>query len=619
MMELLTMVFHITTRSAWEDAQRQGAYRAASLGSEGFIHFSFREQVAGSAERYFKGQRNLVLLCIDASRLNAPMKIENGFPHLYAPLRVDAVIKVLPFDAQADGTFKLPQESESMNTLVELLETSAEKFGNKRFAIDSTTGREYSFSKLKNAAESIAGAIRGTFKITPRSHVALLMPNCLELLPAYFGILRADCVAVPVNARLKADELQFILGDSEAQAMFVHPGTWKPAQEALKALNWTRPIIAVGFDQPPEGTIPFDSLLTNNEACPAPNALEGRDTTAAIIYTSGTTGRPKGAMLTHGNVLFNVESTIAGHGLRGDDIHLLVVPLFHVTGLNTIMPTALTQGGKLVVSAAIDPEELADDIERHKCTTFFGVPTTFYLLANVKDLDVAKMKSLRLICYSGAPMSPLTIQRLRDLFPEVELHNFYGLTETTSVTTVLPDDQAIRRAESIGLPPPNLELCILDEQDKPLPAGEVGELCVRGASVFKSYFKRDEATQEAKRGGWFHTGDTAYIDNEGFVFLRGRRKEMFIVAGENVYPIEVENALCAHPAVQEAAVFGRPDPALGEVAHAAVVLRPGQTLTERELKAFANQRLAAFKLPRTIKFMDKLPRNPSGKVLKRDL
>jgi long-chain acyl-CoA synthetase len=506
----------------------------------------------------------------------------------------------------------------TVQTLPELLSRAAAAYGAKRFAVDSSTHAELSFAELDAAASAVADALRERFAIQPGQHVALLLPNCLEILPAYFGILRAGCVAVPINARLKADELKFILGDCEARAVFVHPGTWKPAQDALQALNWAKPIIAACFDQLPSGTIAFSELLAtaaSDSRQPATNS----QSTAAIIYTSGTTGRPKGAMLTHGNVLYNVSATKAGHGLRGDDVHLLVVPLFHVTGLNTIMPTALAQGGCLVVSAAIDPEELAETVHEFRCTTFFGVPTTFYLLANVKNLPVEKLASLRLICYSGAPMSPLTIKRLRELFSHAELHNFFGLTETTSCSTVLPDSQAIARAESVGLPPPGLEMCIMDDAGTQREAGETGELCIRGPSIFKGYFKRPEATAEALAGGWFHTGDTAYIDAEGYVFLQGRKKEMIIVAGENVYPIEVENVLCAHPAVQEAAVFGRPDAALGEVVHAAVVLRPGQKLTERELKAFANERLAAFKMPRTIKFLGKLPRNPSGKVLKRDL
>ena len=522
-------------------------------------------------------------------------------------------------------------------SLPELLSRSALLYGHKRFAVDVATRAELSFAGLDEASAVLARVLTTRLGLKPGQHAAILMPNCLEILPAYFGILRAGCVAVPINARLKSEELQFILADCEAQAVFVHPATWKPAQEALKILNWQAPVIAACFEQPPQGTVPFSELLRANKekreersekrARPIPrltshsSLLSSRQGVAAIIYTSGTTGRPKGAMLTHGNILFNIEATKAGHGLRGADVHLLVVPLFHVTGLNTIMPTALAQGACLAVSSAIDPEELVETIHQFRCTTFFGVPTTFYLLANVKNLQLEKLSSLRLICYSGAPMSPLTIKRLRELFPSsrVELHNFYGLTETTSCTTVLPDSQALARAESVGLPPPGLELCVRDKAGQPLKPGEPGELCVRGPSVFKGYFKRPEATAAALAGGWFHTGDTACLDAEGYVFLRGREKEMIIVAGENVYPIEVENTLCAHPAVQEAAVFGRPDAVLGEVVHAAVVLRPGEQLAERALKAFAHERLAAFKVPRTIRFLDRLPRNPSGKVLKRDL
>ncbi|HLX62260.1 MAG TPA: AMP-binding protein [Planctomycetota bacterium] len=520
-----------------------------------------------------------------------------------------------------------------MTNLVELLAFAAERFGTRTFAVDAPSGRELSFSGLKESSACIAAALRERFGVAPGSHVAMLLPNCVEILPIYFGILRAGCVFVPINARLKADEFQFIVSDCEAQAVFVHPATWKPAREALKTLGWTKPVIAVGFDTAPEGTIALTELLVVGRAAKpvqikserdadglgSPSYSAAREDVAAIIYTSGTTGRPKGAMLTHGNILFNIESTIAGHGLRESDVHLLIVPLFHVTGLNTIMPTALFQGSPMIVSASIDPEEVVEIVARYRCTTFFGVPTTFYLLANLRDLKIEMLASLRLICYSGAPMSPLTIQRLRELFPRVELHNFYGLTETTSVTTVLPDSEALARAESVGVAPPGLQLAVMDDHDSALPPGELGELCVKGPGVLKGYFKRPDATAEAIREGWFHTGDTAYMDSEGYVFLRGRKKEMIIVAGENVYPIEVENAICAHPAVQEAAVFGRPDPALGEVVHAAAVLRPGQTVSERELRAFLAPRLAGFKQPRTIVFLEKLPRNPSGKVMKRDL
>lgn len=508
-----------------------------------------------------------------------------------------------------------------MRNLLDLLDHAAATHGDKVCASEAESPARITFLELKQRSERVAAALVNGYGIKPGEHVAILLTNCVSFLPIYFGILRAGATAVPINARLKADELEFILADSEARALFVHPWTWKAAFGALGKLQGLRKVIAVDFPataSSPPNTVAFESLCEDKLAVP-PRPDPASGDVAAIIYTSGTTGRPKGAMLTHGNILFNVASTKASHGLRPDDVHLLIVPLFHVTGLNTIMPTAMDQGAPLIVSAQIDPEDVLGTVERFKCTTFFGVPTTFYLLTNLKGLRLDGVASLRLVCYSGAPMSAQTIQKLRDLFPKVELHNFYGLTETTSVSTVLPDDQAIPRAASVGLPPPGLELCILDEKDRPLPAEKVGELCIRGASVFKGYFKRDEATAEALRGGWFHTGDTAYLDAEGYVFLQGRRKEMIIVAGENVYPIEVENALLAHDAVQEAAVFGREDKALGEVVHAAVVLRAGKTATERDLKHWATERLAAFKVPRTVRILDALPRNASGKVMKRDL
>ncbi|HYF51850.1 MAG TPA: DUF952 domain-containing protein, partial [Planctomycetota bacterium] len=540
-------IYHIASRQHWDAQKASGVYRSETLDAEGFIHCSTRTQVLRSAEKHFKDRDGLALLCIEPARVKPEIRWENTFPHIYGPLNTDAVLDVLPFERDASGPFTLPAGIEKYTgpqNLIELLDASAAFFGSQRFAVSAETGRELSFAALQRQSHAFARSLAERFKIEPRQHVAILVPNCLELLPIYFGILRANCVAVPINARLKAEELTFILGDSEAQAVVVHPGTWKPAQEALKALNWQRPVIAAGFETPPSGTIPLDELLAVVSP-PLEGGGRGRgrpasDDVAAIIYTSGTTGRPKGAMLTHGNILFNIESTKAGHGLRRSDIHLLVVPLFHVTGLNTIMPTALEQGGVLVVSNSIDPEEIIDTVEKFGCTTFFGVPTTFYLLANIKDLPVARLKTLRMICYSGAPMSPLTIKRLRELFPNVELHNFYGLTETTSVTTVLPDEQALPRAESIGKAPPGLELCIMDDKEAKLAPGEVGELCIKGPSVFKGYFKRPEATADTIRDGWFHSGDVGVLDEDGFLFIVDRLKDVIVSGGENIASSEVE-------------------------------------------------------------------------------
>jgi len=314
-----------------------------------------------------------------------------------------------------------------------------------------------------------------------------------------------------------------------------------------------------------------------------------------------------------------VKSTIRGHGFREADVHMLVVPLFHVTGLNTIMPTAFHQGATLVVTSRTTPTDILSLIERHRATTFFAVPTTMILLVQTPGIERFDVSSLRLIAYSGAPMPVRTIQQLRERFPGVLLHNFFGLTETTSVTSVLPDDQALLRPESIGRAVPELQVRIAGDAGAALPPDRVGELLVKGPSIVKGYYNRPEATGEAIVDGWLHTGDTAFIDEEGFIFLQGRKKEMVIVAGENVYPVEVENVLTRHPAVAEVAVIGAPHGVLGEVVKAVVVLQPGADCTERDLKRYCVERLASYKVPQTFEFRDALPRNPSGKVVKREL
>jgi len=314
-----------------------------------------------------------------------------------------------------------------------------------------------------------------------------------------------------------------------------------------------------------------------------------------------------------------VQSTIRGHGFRPDDVHILVVPLFHVTGLNTILPTSLLLGSTVVITAQTNPSDLLDLIEQHRATTFFNVPTTMILLTRLQNIADWDLASLRLIAYSGAPMPVQTIERLRELFPCVALHNFFGLTETTSVTTVLPDEFAVSHAESIGTLVPELQARIVDDEGLDLPPGEVGELLIAGPSVVAGYYKRPGATAEAIVDGWLHTGDTAFVDEDGFIFLQGRKKEMIIVAGENVYPVEVENVLTRHPDILEAAAIGAEHAVLGEVVKAVVVPQPGAELDEREVKRHCTRHLASFKVPQIVELRDALPRNPSGKVVKREL
>jgi long-chain acyl-CoA synthetase len=500
-----------------------------------------------------------------------------------------------------------------MRNLSDLWSLAASEFADRTAVIYSD--REHTYSDLDVLSRAFAVTLREQFAIEAGDRVALIMPNCLHSIVCYLGAVRAGAVALPLNVRLKGEEMRFILQDGGAKVVVVHSTVWGTAKEALSGLDCVRHVIGIGVED--EGATPIeDALLATGDV---PPLAANPDDVAAIIYTSGTTGLPKGALITHGNVLFNVKAAIRGHGLRPEDRHILVVPLFHVTGLNTIMPTAFHQGASVVVTSAVSPRDILSLLERHRATTFFGVPTTMILLAQTPGLEQLDLSSLRLIAYSGAPMPVRTIERLRRLFPGVKLHNFFGLTETTSCTTVLPDSQALVRPESIGKPVPELELKVVDEAGNALPPGEVGELLIKGPSVVKGYHDRPEATAEAIVGGWLHTGDTAYIDAEGYVFLRGRKKELIIVGGENVYPVEVENVLTRHPAVAEVAVVGESHGILGEVVKAVVVLHPNATASDRDLKRHCAQSLASFKVPQVWDFRDSLPRNPSGKVVKRNL
>jgi acyl-CoA synthetase (AMP-forming)/AMP-acid ligase II len=499
-----------------------------------------------------------------------------------------------------------------MRNLIDLLNRSADQFGGGVAAV--YRGDPVSFASLREMIERFSRVLRG-IGVGPGDRVALVMPNCLHSIVCYLGAIRAGAIAVPVNIRLKPEEMRFILGDVGARVLVAHERTWESVSEALEGLEGVEQVLGIGVKD--EGVTSVEALMADPGPEFEPPQIAPGDV-AAIIYTSGTTGLPKGAMLTHANVLFNVQSTIRGHGFRPDDIHLLIVPLFHVTGLNTIMPTSLFLGSTLVISAETNPRALLELIECHRCTTVFTVPTTTIMLAAEPSLGEYDLSSLRLIAYSGAPMPVRAIERLRALFPGVALHNFYGLTESTSVTTVLPDEFALSHAESIGRIVPELEAKIADEAGNALPAGEVGELLVRGPSIFAGYYQRPEATAEAlEPDGWLHTGDKALMDADGFIFLRGRTKEMIIVAGENVYPVEVENVLTRHPEIREAAAVGVEHPVLGEVVKAVVVAHPDASLSESDLRRWCSERLASYKVPQRVEFRDELPRNPSGKVVKR--
>jgi fatty-acyl-CoA synthase len=495
-------------------------------------------------------------------------------------------------------------------TLISLWRSAVDDAAGRTFAIYND--REYTYGEVDAASSALAASLRGM--VEPGERIAFVVPNCIEFVVAYLAVQKAGCVALPVNIRLAAEEMKFILTDGGASAIFVHTDTRSPVDSILAEVPGIRRRIAIGFQS--DGRDSYD-LLTQSApldewAQPTP------DDTAAIIYTSGTTGRPKGAMISHANMVFNAVSGELGFPLLPGDRHMLAVPLFHVTGLNSILPAAILHHSSVVITATPSPVDQLRLVEKHQVTTLFGVPTLYIMMSAVQDLGSMKLDSLRLIAYSGAPMPSEAILTLRDRFPDCDLINFYGLTETTSISSVLPPEHAVSHAASIGRPVERVEFKIADDDGAELGPNHIGELCIRGGSVFKGYLDRPEATAEAFfDDGWFRSGDTALMDDDGFVYLQGRKKEMIIVGAENVYPVEVENVLCSHPAVREAAAVGMHSDVFGELVRAVVVLKDGATATVPEIRRHCAQHLASFKVPSRVDFADALPRNPSGKVVKR--
>lgn len=447
------------------------------------------------------------------------------------------------------------------------------------------------------------------------ARVALLLQNVPELVVGYFGAIAAGAVAVPVNHRLSAPEVGYVLSDSGATLVVTtraHHERIAHLPEARAVRTW----LLVDGEAP--GARPFGAALRGPAlAAPAPASTGA---VACLLYTSGTTGFPKGAMLSHGNVLFNVGSCDRTLGYRSDDVGLVALPLFHVTALDSQLVALLARGATVVLQQDYDTRRMLELIERHRVTALFLVPAIYKLMTLRRD-EVAShdLSRVRLAAYGGAPMDPDTIRALGEILPGVELHNCYGLTECSSLATVLPAEVVLSRAESVGLPVPGTRAEVRDEAGRPLAAGTPGELYLLGPHVVQGYWGAPEKTRAAIQDGWLRTGDVARLDEEGFVFILDRAKDMINRGGEKIYGLEVENVLHACPGVAEAAVAGAPHVVFGEVPVAFVVPLPGATLDRERVRAWCASRLADFKVPVEVRILEKLPRNPGGKVVKTEL
>lgn len=489
---------------------------------------------------------------------------------------------------------------------------------------------QYSFEEHFRAAAQLAHVLRDRFGVREGDRVAIAMRNYPEWSIAFWGASAAGAVVVPLNAWWTGEELQFGLADSGTKLVFADEeraariASYKDQLPDLATL-----VVARGSH---EAGLPWAEVLGQIGEAELPLVDVGPENEATIFYTSGTTGRPKGALGTHRNICTNPMSLIyvnvrqatrAGQAAAGggdQNAYLLSVPLFHATGCHSILVTNAMVGGKLVMMYKWEAGRALELIERERITTFGGVPTMVLQVLDHPDFGKRDTSSVKSVGYGGAPAPPELVKRIKEHFNSSPASNGYGLTETSSLSTMNSGDDYLRKPDSVGPPVPVVDVKVVDADGKDMANGDVGELWIKGPNIVKGYWNRPDATAQTFTDGWLHTGDVARIDEEGFVYIVDRAKDMLIRGGENVYSVEIEGVLYEHPAVAEAAVIGIPHPTLGEEVGAVVTLKQGATAGEDDLKGFVADRLASFKVPAKIWFYSgELPRNPAGKVLKRDL
>jgi acyl-CoA synthetase (AMP-forming)/AMP-acid ligase II len=477
-------------------------------------------------------------------------------------------------------------------------------------------GRSTSYRDFDALTSRVAQALRAA-GVAPQARVGYLGKNSDRYFELLFGACKANAVVVGVNWRLAAPEVEFILNDAECVALFV--GSEYYALVAQLHARCPRLELVVAMDGGNDGWPAFADWR-DAAAAIDPHLATAGDDDVIQLYTSGTTGHPKGVQLTNTNfhALFAAAEAAQWGLFESGGVTLTCMPVFHVAGANMGI-FSLAQGATNVVMKEVDPNAILDFIPRYRVNYALFVPAVILVLTQHPRIREVDLSSLQKLFYGASPIAEDLLKVAQDLFA-CEFFGLYGLTETSGAgTCLLPAAHAAGRLRSCGTPYPGIAVEVRDPAGRTLPAGEVGEIVIRHGCVMKGYWKRPDATAEAIRDGWFHTGDAGYFDADGYLYIHDRVKDMIVSGGENVYPAEVENAIFGHPAIADVAVIGIPDERWGEAVKAVVVVKPGTTLTADEVIAHARARIAGYKVPKSVDFVQALPRNPSGKILRREL
>ena len=498
--------------------------------------------------------------------------------------------------------------------VVELLENTVGKYPDKVGFISED--RRLTFKEFDRTVNRIAAGLSNQ-GVKRGDHVALLLGVQLEFPLSFFALMKLGAMVVPLNTRFKGEELAYEINDSESTLLIVDEEFWPQIGSVRGELKTVEKIFFTGPDVP-EGTLPF-SLLKEHKEEVFPRAALSESDDAAIMYTSGTTGKPKGAVLHQRGIVLTAMLVSDFIQFKPLDKMMCCIPLFHITGLTCLMLPPVFSGVACVYMRQFKTKEFLEIMAREKVTQYMGVVNVIWLMINHPDFEKYDFSSFRTALFGGSPATEEMVRGIFSKLPHIQISVGYGLTECFAITTSTPFEDALRKIKAVGKCLPTVDVKIADDEGREVPTGSIGEILLRGAKVFKGYWKKAEATRETIVEGWVRTGDIGKVDEEGFVYVLDRKKDMINRGGEKIYSLEVENVICDNPKVLEVAVVGVPDKVMGEVVKACIALKPGEKVTDEDIKTFCAERLADYKVPKFVEFMDSLPRNPAGKVSKPEL
>lgn len=500
--------------------------------------------------------------------------------------------------------------------LLDRVEPRLQTLNPDKEALALETGESWTYGELNEMTNRYANVLSG-MGVRKGDRVGMLLFNSLEYFALYFAIAKIGGIAVRMNFRLESEELEYILNDSGTKVLCFDSSL----SERLEPVRGRIPVESlICYDangEAPEWADSWDKLSKGDKELAVRPSLEETDP-VMLMYTSGTTGRPKGALWTHRNTIWFATMQSLKWNFDGNTVGMTTGPLYHVGAMEDVALAVLLSGGTVVISKSgnFEIRRTLEVIEEKEVTDVFLFPFMIYEMLKLNEIEAFGMASLRTIYSGGDPIISWAIDRLNELFPNIGLVQVYGLTEGTPIAVSLDPADSKTKGYTAGKPMPFTEVKVVGDHGEALPAGEIGEICTKGPAVVSEYWNKPEATAKTFIDGWCHTGDLGVLDAEGFLAISGRKKDMIRSGGENIYPVEVEDVLIRHEAVQDVAVVGIPDPKYIETVCAVIVTKPGRSVTDQELLEFTYGKLARYKKPRSFVFLDELPRTASGKVQK---